>query len=96
MDATGPRLLFDLRSLSMRHRRPAITVPPEARIGSIDPRRALMVAWPRLSVDAQLFSISRDVEQGVVGCRTDDENEQNALSLAAEQQDVGLREPPHA
>lgn len=44
IEATGPRVLFDFRSLSSSVRRPAMTVPPEARIGSIDPLIAFTVA----------------------------------------------------
>ena len=44
MEATGPSALFDFRSLSRRQRRPAMTVPPEATIGSQEPRSARKVA----------------------------------------------------
>ncbi len=42
--ATGPSALFEFRSEKSRHRTPTMTVPPEARIGSTDPRSAARVA----------------------------------------------------
>ena len=45
--ATGPSALFDFRSLSSRQRSPAITVPPEARIGSNEPFHAASTAFAR-------------------------------------------------
>ena len=57
--ATGPRVLFDLRSLSSRHSRPAITVPPEARIGSSEPFHAAVMAEP-LSALRRSSSRKRD------------------------------------
>ena len=41
---TGPRILFVVSSLASSMSRPAITVPPEATIGSQDPRSAAQVA----------------------------------------------------
>ena len=54
MAATGPKERLEPRSLNNRHNRPAITVPPEARIGSRTPRKAARVAsvldsWRRSS-----------------------------------------------
>ncbi len=47
--ATGPSALFELRSLSSRQSSPAMTVSPDARIGSSDPRSAAQVASQRFS-----------------------------------------------
>ncbi len=44
MAAIGPRLLLEFRSLSSRHRTPAITVPADAAIGSIVARQACPIA----------------------------------------------------
>ena len=44
MADTGPRILFEVSSLASSMSRPAITVPPEARIGSHEPRSAAHVA----------------------------------------------------
>lgn len=45
--------------------------------------------------DTELLAESRDEEQGVVGRRADHQDEEDALGLTAEQQDLELREPPH-
>ena len=47
IDAMGPRARLVARSDSRRHSRPAITVAPEARIGSNDPRHAAIAASHR-------------------------------------------------
>ena len=44
IEATGPSVLFDFSSLSNRQRSPAITVPPDAKIGSNEPFSAAIVA----------------------------------------------------
>ena len=44
MEATGPRVELDFRSLNSRHSRPAMTVLPEASTGSTVARMALRVA----------------------------------------------------
>src|SRR5690606_4429144 len=49
---------------------------------------------PDVGEDPQLFAESRYVEEGIVGGRSDDEDEEDALGLPAQQQDPGLREPP--
>ena len=50
---------------------------------------------PRAPLRAQRLAESRDVEQRVVRGRADDEDEEDALRLSAEQDDVVVREPPH-
>ena len=45
MDATGPSDLFELRSEKSSSRSAAMTVPPEARIGSHEPVSAAQVAF---------------------------------------------------
>ncbi len=52
-------MLFDFRSLSSRHSSPAITVPPEAMIGSNEPLIARTVAT-QLSVLTRSSSRYRD------------------------------------
>ncbi len=42
--ATGPRLLFELRSLNSRQSSPAMTVPAEASTGSTVARHARRIA----------------------------------------------------
>ena len=49
MEAMGPRARLVARSLSSRHRSPAITVPPDARMGSNAPRQARRAASQRPS-----------------------------------------------
>lgn len=44
IEASGPRELFDFRSLNSRQSNPAITVLPDATIGSKEPRMARMLA----------------------------------------------------
>ena len=53
--ATGPSERLEPRSLSSRHMRPAMTVPPEASTGSITPLRAARVAS---AFEARRFSSS--------------------------------------
>ncbi len=51
--AIGPSALLEFRSENSRHSRPTVTVPPEAMIGSRQPRQAVATAcqrdWPWLS-----------------------------------------------
>ncbi len=51
---------------------------------------------PRIAVDPQLLPVPRHVEQRVVGRRTDHQDEQDPLRLAAQRQDLRLGQPPHA
>ncbi len=47
MAATGPRSRFEFSSLNSRHNTPRMTVPAEARIGSMVPRHARSMASRR-------------------------------------------------
>ena len=93
IEATGPSALLDFRSLSSRHSNPAMTVPPEARIGERTSQRG-PAGDPSVLLDAEGFAVAGDVEQRVVGRSADDEDEQDALGLPAQQDHLGLGQPP--
>ena len=55
----------------------------------------LAAGVPRVPVHPQLLAVAGDEEQGVVRGRTDHEDEQDPLGLAAQQQDPPPGEPPY-
>lgn len=95
IEAIGPSARLLARSLSSRQSRPAITVPPEAKIGSKAPRQAMSAASQRFAPVPDRFAETCGVEQGVVRGGTDHEDEKDALDLTVEHEDAGLGQPPH-
>ena len=94
IEAIGPSARLVARSDSSRQSSPAMTVPPEAMIGSngAAPRRHRGI--PAASSCGDRLPESRDVQQRVVRRRADHEDEEDALHLAVEHDDAGVRQPP--
>ncbi len=90
--ATGPRLLLDARSDSVRHSSPATTVPALAAIGSIVARTARAIAVDVARGVAQLLAVPRDQQQRVVHRRAHDEDRQDPLGLPVEREHPGRGE----
>ena len=95
IEAIGPSARLVARSDSSRQSSPAMTVPPDAMIGSNAPRQAGVVASHRRAPVADRLAEARDVEQRVVGRGADHEDEEDALHLPVEHDDAGVRQPPH-
>ena len=65
-----------------------MTVAADATIGSTEPRHARLSATHEFGLVVQLLLEPADEEERVVGRGADDEDEQDALRLAGERDDV--------
>ena len=90
MAPTGPSERLEFRSDSSRHSNPMMTVPALAAIGSRQARQARVMAV-QVDVDpGQLLPVPGHQQQAVVGGRADHQDEQDALALPVQGDDVVL------
>ena len=69
-----------------------MTVRPDAPIAGAAPRHACIIASSRLFVVVQFLAVAADEQQRIVRPRAEHQNEQDALALPVERQDVVLRQ----